>query len=454
LVHGNFSLLILLLSGLFLFLAYILVKNILGNMKLPFIALFFYFKYIMLVFIGAVVLNIIYINYYYEIGVYNNKFLLFNVWAYASAGLFLIPIGMLVSNTMLRYRPKKELRYFHNINLNIKSIDYKNNIIFLLYILLFSTSLLMLLIYRIKIGGTLPIEHVFSGLDARALAALRSDASNNFKGRYWLYMLFIKELPLILLVITFYLKDYAKKYKYLFYIILLYSMFVSIMDFQKAPILKIITLLLLVKIFKDGYINKRIFIIVGSLSVALVLLMYIFFMGASDKSFLELLSLPLSRIFIGNIEPFYWWQLFQEHNGYIYGTSFPNPGGIFPFEWRKITVEINNFAHPELVSMGIVGSMPTVFFASWFINFGMIMALFSMLFFGFLIQTIDIILIRKLNKNKNIYYMVMMIVLMFYFGQFAERSFEGLIFDPSFYMPILLLLFLYISRNSLKIKTR
>lgn len=449
-VHGYFSLVIIFLSFVFLYFFYRYTKVIIGTYRLPFISLFFLFKYIMLIYIGSVILNVYYIEYHVNIGTYEKKELLLNIWLYSSAGLFLIPTGMAVANGMLRYNSLKETNVFMQRDIYIDESDYKNNILFFVYIFIFFISLIILFIYKYKIGGTFPIIGVFQGFDSQTLALLRSEASNNFQGRYWLYMMFIKYIPLILLLITFFLKDYSLKYKVFFYILIFYNSFVSLMDIQKAPIIKIIFLLALVKVYKDGYISKKILIIIGIIAISLALFMYVFFMGNSDKHLFELLSLPLERIFIGNIVPFYWWQNYQEHIGYLYGTSFPNPAHIFSFEWRRITVEVMNFTHPSLARTGIVGSMPTVFFAQWFINFGTIMALFSMILFGFIIQLLDIIFIRKLNKNKNLYVLTIFIVTIFYFGKFAITNFEGFIIDPNFYIPFIILLFIKILKNTLK----
>lgn len=447
-VHGLYSLVIFPLSLLLLYLFYRYTKYITGEVKVPFISLFFLFKYIMLVYIGAVILNIFYIPYHVNIGTYEHKDLIFNIWLYSSVGLFLIPTGMAVANGMFHFNPKKEVQHFLSTKINVEKLDF-NNILYLVYILMFAISLFTLLVYRSKIGGHFPIEGVFSGLDTKALSVLRSNASNNFQGRYWLYMLIIKHIPLMLLLLFFLLKDYAQRYKIFFYILLAYNLFVSIMDIQKAPILKIIFLLLLIKIYKDGYINKKLFIITGTVTLSLVVLMYVLFMGSGHKTLFEILQLPLERIFIGNIAPLYWWQLFQEQNGYLYGTSFPNPAHIFDFEWRRITVEVMDFTHPELAESGVVGSMPTIFFANWLMNFGVLMMFFSMILFGFILQSLDIIFIRSMKKKKHIYITVAFIITMFYFGQFAETSFEGFIFSPTFYFPILLMFIIYVFRNSL-----
>jgi hypothetical protein len=449
LVQGYFSISIIILSIFLLYGMYRIVKQIIGIINIPFISLFFLFKYIMLVYIGSIIMNVYYIEYYYNIGNYERKDLLVYMWLYASAGLFLIPLGMFISNAMLKYSSKKEIAIFQNTPLYISKTDY-NNILFMIFILIFFISVITLFVYRSKIGGYLPIEQLFfNSYDAKELALLRSDATNNFIGKYWLYMLFIKKIPLLLLILVYFLKENSKKYRCFYYILLSYMVVVSVMDFQKAPLIKLIFLLALLKIYKDNYINKKFFLSILGISFGLIILMYIYFMGNTDKSFFEILAMPFERVFVGSIAPFYWWQLFQEKFGYLYGTSFPNPAGIFPFHWRRIEVEIMEFAKPELASLGIVGSKPTVFFANWFINFGPLMSMFSMILFGFIIQTIDIIMIRKLNKNKNIYLLSTLIVLIIYFGQFAETKFEGFIFSPNFYLPIVFFYVMYNIKKSL-----
>lgn len=182
----------------------------------------------------------------------------------------------------------------------------------------------------------------------------------------------------------------------------------------------------------------------------MLFLMYVFFMGMGEKDFLEIICAPLHRIFIGQISPFYYYQLFQEHYGYIYGTSFPNPAGIFPFEWRRITVEIMEFANPELVKLGIVGTMPTVFFADWFINFGPLMALFSMILLGFILQIADIIFITKLSKCKNLLWSVLFVFMINYFGGFSGSSFVGIVIDLNWIFPTFIMFLIIIYKQTIK----
>lgn len=409
--------------------------------------MFFLFKYVFLVYIGSVVLNVIYIEYQVDVGLYLRKDLLLNLWVYSSLGLFLIPLGMQCTNLLLRYDSRMHMKDFRSRGIDFTAVDL-NNILLGIYILVFTFCLSIFLIYREKIGG-FPIESLGQGYSSTELGFLRSESNNNFKGRYWLYMLFIQLLPLSLLVVSFFLKKISLKYSIFFYILLFYSVFVAIMDFQKAPLIEVIFLLLAAKLFRDGVIKRSLIIYTGSVSLVLLGLMYVFFMNVSAHSYVRILLLPIERIIVGNIAPFYWWQLFQEQSGWLYGESFPNLMGMLPFEPRRVTVEILEFVRGNENDGGAVGSMPTVFFGSWFINFGIIGMLFSMVLLGFIMQVLDVFFIKALKKKKSIYLAVPFILTAFYFSHFSQSNFEAFFISPGFYLPIFFMFVIYVVKNSL-----
>jgi len=397
-------------------------------------------------------LNVWYFEYEINTGVYDRPDLLLNIWYYATAGLFLIPLGMFIANWATNYNPYLTTQKLLSKHINITKQDSSNTMYFLL-IALVGLSFGVLLLYLSKLG-TIPIMGVFDGLDASDLALLRSESGNNFPGKYYRYAMFMKTLPLLLIFILFFMKNISFKWKMFFYTLLGYNIFINVMDVQKAPLIKLFLILMLAYFYSQNKISRKVFVTTGIILTGVIMLMYMFIMGMSDRSFLEILSAPLHRVFIGQISPFYWWQLFQEQNGYLYGTSFPNPAHIFPFEYRRITVEVMEFAHPELVELGIVGSMPTVFFADWFINFGPLMALFSMVLLGFILQITDIYFISKLAKHKSLLLSVVFIYMINYFGRYAGTSFTGIIIDTGWIFPVFIILMIMVLRQMIKIFTK
>jgi oligosaccharide repeat unit polymerase len=451
-VHNELSIAILILSIFSVYISYQLLKKVSGVIKIPFISTFFMFKYLIFAYSGSVLLNVFYFEYEINTGVYNRLDFLLNMWYYTTAGLFLIPLGMFIANWATGYNAYKSTKKLLSKNIQITKRDTSNTMLFIiLSLVVLSFSVLMLYVSKVDF---LPIFGLFDGFQASDLAFLRSESGNNFDGKYYRYVMFMKTLPLLLLFILFFMKNISMKWKIFFYLLLSYNIFVNVMDLSKAPLIKLFLILMLAYFYSQNKISKKVFITTGIVLTSMIMLMYVFIMGMSDRGFFEVLSAPLHRIFIGQISPFYWWQLFQEQYGYLYGTSFPNPAHIFPFEHRRITVEVMNFAHPELATLGVVGSMPTVFFADWFMNFGPLMALFSMVLLGFILQISDIIFITKLARYKSLLVSVLFIFMINYFGKFAGTSFTGIIIDTSWIFPVFVIFMIMILRQAINSSNR
>ena len=76
------------------------------------------------------------------------------------------------------------------------------------------------------------------------------------------------------------------------------------------------------------------------------------------------------------------------------GYSFPNPGGLLPFENFPLTVEVSKFMFPEHFAKGIIGSAPTVFWGEMYANFGPIGIVLSSFFVGVGLFIVSYILSR------------------------------------------------------------
>jgi oligosaccharide repeat unit polymerase len=434
-VHGKYSILIGIITFILLIISLIMLKNIVGNFKLPTISSFFMLFYLMSVVIGATVLNIFYFEYEYNSGFYIRKDLLVNMWIYAVSGLILIPSGMYLSNKLFKYNAKIEFDSFV-----LKQIKYINqNKLFYITIFSMIISLVILAIYINKVGF-IPIFSIFQHLMPDQLAQLRSVSGNDFDGKIYRYLLFYKTLPLIFLIISFMYKQYNKKWFVLFLIILFYNIFVLIMDMQKAPLINMIILLLMTYFFIKGKIEYKKILIVAFVSIGLLSVMYIYFMGVSSSDYFQILLSPFHRTFIGSISPFFYWQLYVEKYGYLGGLSLPNPHHVFSFEYMQISKEIMSFIHPELKNSGVVGSMPVVFWGDWYINFGIKYIFISMVLFGFIIQSFDIIFIKYLNKIKTIIILSLYIYLIYLFKQYNMSSFFGIVIDVYLMVPIAILI--------------
>jgi oligosaccharide repeat unit polymerase len=442
-IHGGLSLLILFASILSLLMSGYLLKAANGNLRLPSISNFFMYNYFVFCFIGATLLNLTYFEYQDSIGIYKRMDLVLNIWYYSVAGLFLIPLGMLIANILTGYRPKYFSTKLISKPIEITNADKSVKMGFIT-ITYFVVSVIAMIIFMMSLNNV-PVISVLRGeVDDVILGQVRSEAGNDYQGgRAWLNYIF-RTLPIVILCILFFTRNINFKWKIFFFAVLFLNIFISIMELHKAPVIQLVMLLALTFIYEKRKLNMKLIVYVGLITAGAILLMYAFFTGLGERGISAVLIAPFNRIFIGQIWPFYFWQLYLESHGLLWGATFSNPGGLLPFKNIVITTEINSIVFPELAKLGIVGSMPTVFFADWLINFGRTAALFSMFFFGFIIQFIEIFFVNKLSKNKSLIFSGIYLFLIYYFSQFAGTTFTNLIFDIYLIVPLIGSLSIYL----------
>ena len=116
--------------------------------------------------------------------------------------------------------------------------------------------------------------------------------------------------------------------------------------------------------------------------------MYMSIMGLSERSLIDVLEAISSRVFIGQTHPLYlYFEAFPWKHDFLYGTSFPNPGGLLPHKPFPLTKYIFK------TNMGladILATAPTVFFGEIYANFGFLMMLPWMLSVGIILQRIQV----------------------------------------------------------------
>ena len=79
---------------------------------------------------------------------------------------------------------------------------------------------------------------------------------------------------------------------------------------------------------------------IGALT-GIMIVFYIFFMGS--KNIAAGLSSLIARIFSGGLAPAYFYlEIFPKHHNFLWGLSFPNPGGLLFHEPYRLTVEVMN----------------------------------------------------------------------------------------------------------------
>jgi hypothetical protein len=415
------------------------MKIIVGDIKILTISTFFMLKYVAVIYIGSILPIIFHFDYY---NLSERTDLLLKTWGYTTACLFLVPIGMLMVNIITKYKVNEPTATLLSKGIDITPLD-SPTITFIILVPLFAISIFVLILYRQQLGF-LPIEGVFSGMSAQRLAYLRELSINQFSGKYYRYAIFMVSLPALMLLIIFFLKGNNWKYRLFFYCLLAFNIFVSVISLKKSPLIDLLVLLFVARVFlRNGFFKKDI-LITAILISSSAIIMYLFFMGDIGREFSDTASGMGRRVFIGQISPFFFYLLYQEKIGYMGMAAFlSNPGGILPFEPIPYT-----FIIPR--SAGLECTMPTVFFGHWFICFGPLMALFSMLIMGLILQSVDIFFISKLGKRKSALLSALFILVIQYMGGFVLTSYSGILIDPKWIMPVFFVILIYISSFILK----
>lgn len=439
LVHGQKSIYILIFSIFSIIIVIWILKKISISFRLPIITTFYMLSYLVFVYIGAIFLNVFYFEYEFNTHLYERKDLLLNIWYFATVGLYLIPLGVYMAKKIIERKHFLDINKFFQADI---SINFNENRLYFLIVLMFILSIITFYFYY-RAVGYIPVVGIFEHVAPEELAKLRSESGNNFSGHVYRYVTLYKDIPLFLMLMTFILKDKGKKWLLLFIALFVYNSFIAVMDLQKAPLVKMLLLLLLTYFFIHKSIEWKRLIALSLFSFILLIIMYIGFMGVSKNGILDTLQAPFHRAFIGSVSPVFWWQLYIEQNGFLHGATLPNPHHLFGFEYIDIAKVVMDFAHKELRDLGIVGSMPVVFFMEWYANFGWVAAIISMFLFGIMLYSIDYLFISQMLQNKRAILLAMYLYVMFYFMSYSTTSISGILFDTHLIVPLIVGIFLW-----------
>ncbi len=388
------------------------------------------------IFFGATYLMVVEDTYEANVGLYNYPDAIMGAWGLSLAAAVLIPLGMNMANLFLQVQPNKT---WHRFLVNVKNIreDKLPQKFHFVFGIMVAVTVLVSLAYYMQIN--IPLLGVFDGAQAKELAVLRSEAGNDFTGKYWRYALFKDSILSLLVLISFFLRHQGI-YRIVFPSLLLLRSFVCLADVQKGPIINLIILLMLALFFEKQRISKKILVSIGVLICGLIITMYAFFMGV-DFSQNDAISGILLRIFVAQGVGVPWSMVWVEQYGYLEGLTLPNPAGMFPFVHCRYAVELMEMVFPQLIYKGIIGSMPTVFYGDIFANFGVCIAILSMLSMGALLRSIDIYC-QSNDARHTVINMVIYLFLITFTTKYAGGSVMGIFVDTGLWIPIMIMVLL------------
>ncbi len=377
-------------------------------------------------------------EYRYDMGV-QDKALIFQVLIFSIISIVGLLAGYTYAKVVLKLNNFQKFDYIRQISR--KELLVLVGLIAFCYFILF--------VYLSKISTIAIFVALSEGATSDSHLA-RSLMGNDFAGKYHWYSLVMHDLFNVVTFALFsaFLLTKKKIIFFLFLVSFLGSSFAAVMATEKGSFAQILIGLLFVYgiTLLKGKIPIKATIFLLIILFSSLITFYIFFMGSADV--FSAFGSIFSRALAGSIQPAYHYlEFFPHHQEFLMGRSFPNPGGILPIEPYRLTVEIMNWVHPN--NEDIVGSMPTVFWAEAYANFGVSGVIFVPFLIGVVLYTVYYVVDKTENTPLKIGFFVW---LMQHFKNLSITGFGGYLID--FYLIVLgFILILSIAfANKFKIK--
>lgn len=358
-----------------------------------------------------------------------SKTLIFLVLLYTASTIFLLNVGYIIAKYLLPLE-----NYIQNGKKKISCDYYITKKIQIIGII---CSLFSIYYYYSQGLENLAITAIINNLNTSEIASARSSMTNNYAGNlHWIKFvtndLFF--LSILYLTIIFFIKERLNKFLYLFMVIIF--SFNLLVTTEKAPILDFMLSVFLLRYFFLNLKRNNLIKIIFSISMVLFVLFFVYKNFMSISSMSQVSYSIISRIFGGQIQvAYYYLEFFPNFHPYLYGLSFPNPAGILPFINFPLTQTVHSWVHPEFASIGIIGSMPTIFWGELYANFGPLGVVFFTPIIGFLLYLLNWYF--GLKKN-NVLGLSVFVFLMFHYKNLALSSLSNYIFDINLILIIII----------------
>lgn len=300
-------------------------------------------------------------DYRYSTGVQDQE-LVVEVLFYSCVNLIFFLFGVIFIRNVVGLHPVQF------VSLEMKSLSRLQKMMLLV---IFFCGLVVLFNYLMQVDQIAIFVALNDGVGAAK--QVRSDMGNSFGGKYHWYKLVMHDVGNVITFTAFGMWLFRKNIIrfFAFLVTFSFSVFVAVMATEKAPFAWLLIGLFMVYFLvrSDGLVPFRNVIVFALIVVSVLVVAFIFFMGSYDVR--DALWSVFSRAFSGSISPAYFYlEFFPDHQDYLLGRTFPNPGGLMPYEPYRYTIEVMNWKFPSLIDSGIVGTAPTVFWGEAYANFG------------------------------------------------------------------------------------
>ena len=367
----------------------------------------------------------------------SNKYILLNVWLITSFTTFLMTVGSYIGALTLG-----PLRFFKNHD--IVPIYCPSHIISRSKVVgVFCLSILYLYVQNIGFSN-LAVVVALNGSSLQDTSLARSLMGNDFGGRYHWYNVFMRDVLMLISLILFATRWLNSRPTSLFviFIITVSTIFSLVMATEKGWLanyfLLLTTLYLVVK--KGGSISLS--VVTTFLMPLFVILVIFYVLFMHDSSIGAAVISVFSRALTGSLQPAYHYlEFFPIHHDWLYGSSFPNPGGLLPFVPYSLAVELMNFVNPEHLTNNIVGTMPAIYWGEVYANFGYLGLILIPPLIGFALYFLNWFVFKFQYNPLNISFFCFLLV---HYKELSVTSFSAFAFDFNLYVVILVFIMIRI----------
>ncbi|HCL4549003.1 oligosaccharide repeat unit polymerase [Clostridium botulinum] len=284
-------------------------------------------------------------------------------------------------------------------------LEYEDNI-FVITILISIVCLIFTLILFIKMRS-IPLIDLIIHRSSGNIGNKRINISHgNYMNQYIQNLLVLGLTPILSYLSYIYYKcTKANRWRILFFVLFIASIFLKTYNYAKTPVVFYIFVFILINIVIEGSIPIRKLLTVLVLCVFIILLMYIK-IGYDFNKGLDIYNGPIGRTIFTQVGTlFLHVDLFPYYIPYLGGRSFSPTilklflGGVSQFRSGRVVM---NFYSPEKVVGGTAGVMNSLFIGEAYANFGTIGVLSSVLYIGLLLSIILIIFVKIKKTPINI----------------------------------------------------
>lgn len=378
-------------------------------------------------YLGIPVLYLQLNRYRFEMGVVNPD-LVITVWAYTVVTITLLLVGYLVAH--LRLGP---LRGFSS------QISRRNSLSSFQMVSLVALGIIcciVLYVYIDQVGfQNMALLDSLNLRDSDYITGwARSNMGNAFSGKYHWYRLFMRDI-LSFVWLAIFAQHAIRPSRGLKVILIAFGcalIFSLLMATEKGQLAKfLIAIFLLISWSKyHGQAPVRLLFGFSLVIVGVLTIFYINFMGSAGG--LDGVSSVMSRLLTGQIQPAYHYlEFFPAHQDWLWGRSFPNPGGLLPYEPYELTREVMNWKNSALQRHGVAGSSPTVFWGEMYANFGVIGVFVFPPFVGFLLYAGNSVLFTHRPTPVTLAFFIWLLI---HYMDLSLTGLSGFIIDTELFV--------------------